>query len=254
MENETARDAGLGHGREWLEAVLDSIADAVIVTDEACRITRMNPVAERLTGWTLEEGEGKRLEEVLVVRSKTSGERIDCPVARALANGGRVASAFPADAIVVRRDGTETPVDDSLALIREHGGRVLGAVIVFRDATARRREMERLTFLADASVELSASLDFEKTLSTVAKLAVPAFADFCKVVMVIDGVLRPVACTHVDPEKRLDWRWRTSNRACWIPRWGRRTSSARASRSSVPKSHRRRSRSRTNAAESGCAF
>jgi PAS domain S-box-containing protein len=200
--NRAQSAARQSHGQEWLEAILDSIGDAVIVTDEACRVTRLNPVAEQLTGWTLEQADGKRLDEVLVLRSGTTGDRVDCPAARALREAGRgEASAFPADAIAVRPDGTETPVDDSLALIREEHGRLLGAVIVFRDATARRREMQRLAFLADASVELNASLDFEKTLSTVAKLAVPALADFCKVVMVVDGVLRPLACTHVDAEK-----------------------------------------------------
>jgi signal transduction histidine kinase/CheY-like chemotaxis protein len=67
--------------------------------------------------------------------------------------------------------------------------------------TARRREMARLAFLADASVALNASLDYETTLCTVTKLAVPTFADFCQVVMVVDGIPRPLACTHVDPEK-----------------------------------------------------
>jgi PAS domain S-box-containing protein len=188
-------------GREWLEATFASIADAVIATDTNCVITSMNAVAERLTGWTIDEACGKQLGEVLVVCSRATRARVDCPVARLLREGDRAEHTLPADAVLVSPDGTEKPIDDGAALIRAQCGSVVGAVIVFRDATPRRREMERLAFLADASVELNASLDYEKTLSTVANLAVPAFADFCQVVMVVDGVPRPLASAHADPEK-----------------------------------------------------
>jgi len=189
-----------GHTRVWLEATLDSIADAVIATDEKSSIKCMNPVAERLTGWTLEQACGRPLEEVLVICSQGAKGRIECPVARSLREGCSVTNALPADAMLVRPDGTQTPIDDSVSLIKEHGA-LAGAVVVFREVTARRREMDRLAFLAEASVELNASLDYETTLCTVARLAVPRFADFCQVVMVVDGVPRPLACAHVDPDK-----------------------------------------------------
>jgi PAS domain S-box-containing protein len=197
---ETTEQNEKRHGRMWLEATLDSIADAVIATDERQTVTCMNPVAERLTGWTLDRARGKPLDEVLVVCSKAATGKVECPVARSMREGGSVTDALPGDAILIRPDGTKTPIDDSVSLIREHGC-VAGAVVVFRDVTARRREMDRLAFLADASAELNASLDYQTTLSTLTKLAVPTFADFCQVVMVVDGVPRPLACTHVDPEK-----------------------------------------------------
>jgi PAS domain S-box-containing protein len=202
MENHRcAGPAPIGHSREWLEATLNSIADAVISTDNEYAVTSMNAVAERLTGWTLDRACGKRCNEVLVLCDGATRQRIDCPVARVLRQGGGVEVALPPGAIVLRPDGTETPIEDSVALIREAYGHSVGAVMVFRDVTARRREMQRLAFLAGASAELNASLDYSTTLATVAKLAVPAFADGCQVVMVVDGALRPLASAHVAPEK-----------------------------------------------------
>jgi PAS domain S-box-containing protein len=200
VESTEKKQTKHGHSRVWLEATLDNIADAVIATDDKRVIKCMNPVAERLTGWALDQANGKPLDEVLIVRSQTAKGRVECPVERSMREGGPVTNALPADAVLIRPDGTETPIDDSVSLIREHGT-LAGAVVVFRDDTARRREMDRLAFLANASVELNASLDYETTLCTVAKLAVPAFADFCQVVMVVNGVPRPLACTHADPEK-----------------------------------------------------
>jgi PAS domain S-box-containing protein len=190
----------LCHSREWLEATLNSIADAVISTDNDYAVTSMNVVAERLTGWTLDQACGKRLDEVLVIRDGFSGERIDCPVAHVLRHDGH-AETLPPGAIVMRRDGSQMPIEDSVALIREERGQPVGAVMVFRDDTARRREIQRLAFLAKASAELNTSLDYATTLSTVAKLAVPAFADGCQVVMLVDGMPRPLAVACVDPEK-----------------------------------------------------
>jgi PAS domain S-box-containing protein len=200
MERARAKEEKRRHGRVWLEATLDSIADAVIATDDKLAVKCMNPVAERLTGWTLEQARGKQLDQVLVICSEATRARVECPVVRSLREGGSLTNALPTDAILVRPDGTETPIDDSVSLIQQHGAPA-GAVVVFRDVTARRREMDRLAFLADASVELSASLDFHTTLCTVANLAVPAFADFCQVVMVVDGAPRPLVCAHVDPER-----------------------------------------------------
>jgi PAS domain S-box-containing protein len=202
MENHGCNGpAPVGHSLEWLEATLNSIADAVISTDNEYAVTSMNVVAERLTGWTLDRACGKRCGEVLVICDSTTRQRIECPVARVLRQGGCGEAALPDGAIVVRPDGTETPIEDSVALIREAHGRSVGAVMVFRDVTARRREMQRLAFLAEASAELNASLDYSTTLATMAKLAVPAVADGCQVVMVVDGALRPLASAHVDPEK-----------------------------------------------------
>jgi PAS domain S-box-containing protein len=200
MEDVATREGKRSRTRVWLDATLDSIADAVIGTDDKGAVKCMNPVAERLTGWTLEEAGGKPLDEVLVVCSRNTRGRVECPLVRSMREGCSVTNALPEDAILIRPDGSETPIDDSVSLIREDGA-LAGAVVVFRDVTARRREMDRLSFLADASVELNASLDYETTLCTVAKLAVPKFADFCQVVMKVGGVPRPLACAHADPEK-----------------------------------------------------
>jgi PAS domain S-box-containing protein len=186
----------------WLEATLQSIADAIVATDTAGAISWMNAAAQRLTGWTIDDAHCKPIHEVLVIRRRSSGERLECPVARVL-RGEAVhgEDALPDDAQLVRRDGTTVSVADSVAATYEPSGTLCGAVMVFRDHTARVRELERLSFLSQASVEMNASLDYEVTLSTVAKLAVPMIADGCAVIMGEDGDVTGLATAHIDPHR-----------------------------------------------------
>jgi PAS domain S-box-containing protein len=185
--------------RESLEETFNSIADAVIVTDRECAITKMNGVAEELTGWTLAEAWHRHVDEVLVIRTRSA--IVPCPIQPVLQSGGRSDKALPDDAILMRRDGTEMPIEDSVASVRDHSGTVIGAVMVFRDATARRRTLDRFAFLADASVDLENSLDYEATLSTIARLPIPQFADACELLMAVDGAIKSIAVAHLDPRQ-----------------------------------------------------
>jgi PAS domain S-box-containing protein len=123
--------------RELLDATLTSIGDAVLATDTAGRVTFLNPVAEALTGWPTAEAAGRDLDEVFRVVNATTGAPVENPARRALARGLVVG---PADhAVLVARDGTRRPIDDSAAPIRDAAGRTSGAVLVFRDVTDRTR-------------------------------------------------------------------------------------------------------------------
>ena len=159
----------------------------------------MNPAAERLTGQTLAQAEHGPLRQVFVARDETTGEAIECPFERAVHEGTE--GALPDRTVLVRRDGVQMPVEDCVTPIRDEQGAVAGAVMVFRDVAAKRREEHRRAFLARVTAELSSSLDLAVTLSTVAKLAVPAIADVCAVDLVEDGVVRSLATSHVDPDK-----------------------------------------------------
>jgi PAS domain S-box-containing protein len=130
------------------QVTLGSIGDAVIVTDAEGRVTFMNPVGAALTGWRLDEATGRPLADVFQILEEGSRRPADNPVARVLRDG--VVVGLSNDTLLVRRDGTERPIDDSGAPIRDGSGAVMGVVVVFRDVTERRRAEEERTYLLGA--------------------------------------------------------------------------------------------------------
>ncbi|HVV49408.1 MAG TPA: PAS domain S-box protein [Polyangia bacterium] len=127
---------------ESLRATLYSIGDGVLATDERGRVTRVNPVAERLTGWQESEARGHPIEEVFhIVNEETRAEAVN-PVARVLAEG--VVVGLANHTALISRDGAERPIADSGAPIRDLSGKPSGAVLVFRDVTAERAAEEAL--------------------------------------------------------------------------------------------------------------
>ena len=130
-------EARVAAERERLEVTLRSIGDAVIATDEFARVTLMNEVAEQLTGWRTEEAAGRPLREVFHILNEETREPALDPVERVLKEGCIVGLAN--HTVLVARDGTERPVADSCAPIRETGGRISGVVLVFRDKTEERK-------------------------------------------------------------------------------------------------------------------
>jgi PAS domain S-box-containing protein len=126
----------------WLAATLGSIGDGVIATDERGRVRFMNPLAEQLTGWTQAGAAGRDVHEVFHIVEERTREPVPNPVLEALARGAPTALA--PNTILIARDGTERPIDDSSAPIRGAGGTMSGAVLVFRDVTERRRLEEHL--------------------------------------------------------------------------------------------------------------
>jgi PAS domain S-box-containing protein len=138
--------------RDLLQTTLSSIGDAVLVTDRRGTITFLNRIAESLTGWRAEEAQGKPAEEVFHIVHEDTRERADSPVGHVLAEGKVV--DFKINALLLGKDGSEIPVDDSGAPIRTGTGEILGVVLVFRDVTSRRaaeRERERLLAEAERS-------------------------------------------------------------------------------------------------------
>jgi PAS domain S-box-containing protein len=122
--------------REWLRVTLSSIGDAVIATDTDGRLTFMNAVAEKLTGWTQAEAVTCDIDQVFHIVDE-AGRPIESPVTRALREGGRI--ALTSATLLITRDGRSVPIDDSGAPIRDDMGRLLGVVLVFRDITERRQ-------------------------------------------------------------------------------------------------------------------
>jgi PAS domain S-box-containing protein len=136
------RTADLEAEKERLAVTLRSIGDGVIATDFAGRVVLMNRVAETLTGWPFEEAAGRLLREMLPLMDRDSRTPQPDPLVAVLA-GGRVRE-LPAQTLLVRRDGSEILIADSVAPIRDSASRIVGAVLVFRDVTERRQVEEQL--------------------------------------------------------------------------------------------------------------
>ena len=138
--------------RLTLEATVASIGDGVIVTDAYGRVAFLNAVAENLTGWTLREAEGHPIATVFNLIGEGSRMTAPNPAERALREGIVVGMAN--DTLLVRRDGTEMSVADSGAPIRDQHAKVIGAVLVFRDATPQRRVEESFRRQAEDRLRL----------------------------------------------------------------------------------------------------
>jgi PAS domain S-box-containing protein len=123
--------------RDLLHTTLTSIGDAVIATDDAGRVTFLNGVAERLTGWTQSQARRQPLRKVLDIVNEETREIVESPVDKALREGVVVGMAN--HTVLISRDGAEWPIDDSAAPIRNAQGTVIGVVLVFRDVSERRQ-------------------------------------------------------------------------------------------------------------------
>ncbi len=156
---------------ELLRVTLSSIGDGVIATDAAARISFINPVAQKLTGWPGAEALGVPIQEVFQVVNETTRAPLNNPLATALATGGIVELAN--HAVLLARNGLEIPVDDSGAPIRDKHGVVQGAVLVFRDISARRRTERQLKESNEQLTEFvgAAAHDLRSPLNTVSSIA-----------------------------------------------------------------------------------
>ena len=120
---------------------LSSIGDAVIATDLSGKVVFMNGVAEDLTGWTLSDASLKPVKEVFNIINEQTRLEVENPINRVLKEGGVVGLAN--HTILLRRDLTEVPIDDSGAPIKDKDGKITGVVIIFRDITERKKFEEK---------------------------------------------------------------------------------------------------------------
>jgi PAS domain S-box-containing protein len=132
----------LAEERERLRVTLASIGDAVIATDVSGRVVYLNGVAEAVTGWPQAEAIGKTLEAVFHIVNERTRSAVENPATRALREGVIVGLAN--HSVLIRKDGTERPIDDSASPIRDGQGHLIGCVLVFRDVTGRRRVEQQL--------------------------------------------------------------------------------------------------------------
>ncbi|MHC1575750.1 MAG: PAS domain-containing protein, partial [Methanosarcinaceae archaeon] len=134
----------LVESEENLQITFNSIGDAVLATDTDAMITRMNPIAEKLTGWNLSEAKGKPLQDVFNIVNATSLETAEDPVEKALKLGTIVGLAN--HTVLISKDGTEYQIADSCAPIHNYEGNIIGTVLVFRDMS---KEYQMKSMLQD---------------------------------------------------------------------------------------------------------
>jgi len=128
--------------KERAQVTLRSIGDGVITTDAEGKVVLINAIAERLTGWTQREAEGKPLAEVFYIINERTRERCENPVDKVLREGKIVDLAN--HTALIARDGAERIIADSGAPIRDESGNIIGVVLVFRDATEKQKLEEEI--------------------------------------------------------------------------------------------------------------
>jgi PAS domain S-box-containing protein len=203
--------------QQRLAAIVESSDDAVLSKDRDLIIRSWNAGAQRLYQYTPAEAIGQRI--TILIPQDRQGEEVDL-LERVLRNE-RVEHH---ETRRVRKDGTIVDVSLTVSPLREPGGQIVGASVIGRDISERKRVEEqraellrmeqearlqteraerRASFLAEAQSVLSSSLDVNVTLRNLAELAVPQLADWCSIeTMRADGLLERIALVHVDPAKQ----------------------------------------------------
>jgi diguanylate cyclase (GGDEF)-like protein/PAS domain S-box-containing protein len=133
--------------KERAQVTLNCIGDAVICTDLTGNITFLNLVAEKMLGWSRSEATGRPMAEIFQILDAVSRETNPNPMDMAVGQNRTV--HLPSNCILIRRDGFEIPIEDSVAPIHDREGRATGAVIVFRDVSAARAMALQITHSAE---------------------------------------------------------------------------------------------------------
>jgi diguanylate cyclase (GGDEF)-like protein/PAS domain S-box-containing protein len=136
--------------KESAQITLQSIGDGVITTDEKGAIDYVNPVAEALTGWRLEDAQGRAIEEIFRAFHEETCEPLENPLAVAIRRTRSIKSVRPM--LLIRRDGNEIYVESTASPIRDGSGAVSGGVLVFHDVSEARELNRRLSYHASHDV------------------------------------------------------------------------------------------------------
>ncbi len=145
-------EAAARQSEERLSTALRSIGDAVLATDGRGLVSFLNPIAERLTGWTAEAALGRSVEEVFRIVNEASRAVVESPVRRVIREG--LAVGLVKRTLLLARDGREIPIADSGAPIHDEHGSISGVVVVFRDISEARhaeRENQRLAAIVSSA-------------------------------------------------------------------------------------------------------
>ena len=132
--------------KERAQVTLNSIGDAVLSTDNSGNVTYLNVVAEKMTGWSCKEALGRPLADVFKIIDGVTRESSPNPMEVAISENKTVALA--ANCILIRRDGSESAIEDSAAPIHDRSGAIAGAVMVFHDVSVSKAMVSEMSRLA----------------------------------------------------------------------------------------------------------
>ena len=161
MELRERHAAQLREREEWFRVTLTSVGDGVVATDELGQVTFLNPVAEGLIGAKLADLQGRPIREAFPIFNEYTREPVENPVQKVVESGRIIGLAN--HTVLKKRDGTLIPIEDSAAPIRDDRDRLVGVVLVFRDATNDRKSQEvlRKTEKLAAAARLAATVAHE---------------------------------------------------------------------------------------------
>lgn len=136
----------LNDNRKKLEATLTSVGDGVFAVDVNLNIVFMNPVAQRLTGWSFEEVSGTPVENVFRIINEYTRETVPSPIVEVFRR--HVIVELANHTMLIAKDGTEIPIEDTAAPIIDESGKITGCVLVFRDSSDRKERQKRIEYLS----------------------------------------------------------------------------------------------------------
>ena len=131
---------------EILRSTLLSVGDGIITIGTDCRVKMINPVTEKLTGWTQEEASGKPVELVFKIINEFTREEINNPAELVFETDKVVQLAN--HTLLISKDGTEHAIEDTAAPIKDRSGNTIGCVLVFRDYSEKREKQKRIEYLS----------------------------------------------------------------------------------------------------------
>ncbi|MGB5257329.1 MAG: diguanylate cyclase, partial [Woeseiaceae bacterium] len=132
--------------KERAQVTLQSIGDGVVTTDADGNIDYVNPVAQDLTGWHVRSAKGRHITEIMMIVNEHTRAPVENPVVRCLKEGRVVTLAE--NSVLITREGTEIPIQDSAAPIRDRIGNIIGSVMVFHDVSKESRLFRQLSYQA----------------------------------------------------------------------------------------------------------
>jgi diguanylate cyclase (GGDEF)-like protein/PAS domain S-box-containing protein len=136
----------LSDNKKKLEATLTSVGDGVFAVDVDLNIVFMNPVAQRLTGWTFEEVKGRPIAEVFRIINEYTRDEVPSPIQQVFLKHEIVELAN--HTMLIAKDGSEIPIEDTAAPIFDEDGNITGCVLVFRDSSERKERQKRIEYLS----------------------------------------------------------------------------------------------------------
>ena len=171
-ERQQRADSLLYQKQQEMQVTLASIGDGVIVTDAQARVTFINSVAERLTGWSEAEASGKHVAGVFRIVNEETRQPADIPILEAIEKG--VVIGLANHTLLLSKTGDEWPISDSAAPIRSAAGQIIGVVLVFRDDSKQRmaerslRDSEmRYRNLVENATDIIYTLDLENHITSI---------------------------------------------------------------------------------------